>query len=857
VKKKILLIDGNSFCYRAFYAIRSLTTSAGEPTNAVYGFVTILNKLRATHKPDYLAVAFDLKGPTFRHQRFADYKAHRKPMPDELSVQLPTIRKVLSAYRISVFEKKGYEADDVLATLAKKLSGRDLEIFIVTGDKDILQLVDSTVKVINPHKSNGILNETWVRQRYGVEPKKIVEIMALAGDASDNIPGVPGIGEATAMDLIKKYGTLDEVMANLDNITKKALASRIKQFSQQAQMSRELAQLDHAVPQLIQEDVSGLLEKLKITEGDKQDLFKIFKELEFKSLMQTVAGEFTGKRNCRVVSAVDEAEKHLKKISKSDSVAIYLETDRDSLPQQKIVSVAFACDQNENICFPVPKVSLDKLRPVLENGRIKKIGHNLKQAKLLLANHGIDLEGISFDSMIAAYLLNPARLRYELSDLSLEYLNCNSEETKDPSMIFRISKILKPQLKEKNLLKLFEEIEMPLVAVLAAMEKEGVVLDKNLMLRLGRDFDRKLKTLTQEIYEMAGEEFNVNSPKQLSVVLFEKLKLPKIKRTKTGLSTNTEVLNKLSAHHPIAQSLLEYRAISKLKSTYIDGLIKLLGPKSNKIHTSFNQTGTATGRLSSSGPNLQNIPIKTELGRSIRKIFIPANQEQLFLSADYSQIELRILAHLSGDEALVSAFKQDLDIHSFTASLIFGEADDKITRQMRNAAKTVNFGIIYGMSAYGLSKDLGIQQDRAQDFIDAYFKRYPGVQDYISSQTEKAKRLGFVTTLMERRRYVPEINSTNEHTYQFAQRVAINAPVQGTASDLIKAAMIEIHCQLKANQSSTKMIIQVHDELVFSVPKNELEAVKTLIKAKMENVIKLKVPIKTSLKCGKNWLEMN
>jgi len=877
VKKRVLLIDGNSFCYRAFYAIRSLSTSTGRPTNAIYGFVTMLNKLLAEYKPQYLAVAFDVKGPTFRHKRFTDYKIHRKPMPDELSVQFPTIKKILKAYRISVFEKEGYEADDIIATLVKGLSDAGpaaggLEILLVTGDKDMLQLVSNTVKVVSPHKDNLILDEAWVRKRFGVSPEKITEIMALAGDASDNIPGVPGIGEAGAIELIKRFGTLDEVLANVDKIANKGKQRRIRESTGLARMSRQLCQLESNVPlsELPQRGRSGLLTELEVAEADKKGLFELFKELEFKSLMQKAAQEFKGRLNYKVVSGCAEAEKHLKRLLKEDNVTLYLAATHLEPMLAKITACTFAIGEETSLFFDLRQIPMDKLKPFLENKNIKKAGHNLKFTKVLLSNYGIDLQGIGFDTMLASYLLEPARLKYELADLALEYLNCKLEDasasgenigeaktcSQFATVIFRLTKILRKKLEQKNLLALFENTEMPLIEVLADMEEEGVTLNKDLLVRLSGDFDRKLATLTKDICEMAGTAFNINSPKQLSLVLFEKLKLPRIKRTKTGTSTDTEVLRKLSAEHPIACALLEFREISKLKSTYIDGLMKLIHPRTGKIHTSFNQTGTSTGRLSSSRPNLQNIPVKTNSGRKIRQIFIPAEKGNLLLSVDYSQIELRILAHLADDKSLISAFKEDLDIHTYTASLIFGVSVDKVSAQMRATAKTVNFGIIYGMSAYGLSRDLGIGKDQAQEFIDAYFQRYPGVKNYLKAQVEKAEKEGYVSTLLKRRRYIPQIKSPDENVRRFAQRAAINAPVQGSASDLIKSAMIEIYRILKAKDLSARMIIQVHDELVFSLPQKELEVVKTIVKDKMENVLKLKVPIKVSLKAGKNWLKM-
>lgn len=871
MNKKVLLIDGNSFCYRAFYAIRSLSTSKGQPTNAVYGFVAMLNKLIAQQKPDYLAVAFDLKGPTFRHKKFADYKVQRKPMPDDLSVQLPVIKRVLHAYRIPIFEKKGYEADDVIATLAKRLSQTKAEILIVTGDKDILQLVASNVKVINPHKDDLILDEGWVKKRFGVAPDKITEIMALAGDASDNIPGVPGIGEATAVELIKQFGTLDEVLANTDKIKNKARAEKIKEFASLAQMSRELTRLDSNITHLAETEPGELLGHLKMVEADKKELFEIFKELEFKSLMEKAAEEFKDETGYKVISDTKEIEEYFKKLAKKDTIAFYPATSRLDPATAEISGIAFTFERTKPAFFSFADIPKDALKLILENKNIKKVGHNLKYAKVLFSNHGISLEGMSFDTMIAAYLLDPAKLKYGLGDLALEYLNCKLGDLpegdteneaaelacQNVTIIFRLSRALKEKLKEKSLLSLFENIEMPLAGVLADMEKEGVTLDKKLLLELSGDFEKKLNNLTREIYEMAGGSFNINSPKQLSSVLFDKLKLPRIKRTKTGSSTDTEVLRKLTSVHPLAQRLLEFREISKLKSTYVEGMMKLLkSSSSGKIHTSFNQTGTATGRLSSSQPNLQNIPIRTALGRKIRRVFVPSAGDSLLLSADYSQIELRILAHLSEDKSLILAFKEDLDIHAYTASLIFNVSVDKVSRQMRSAAKTVNFGIIYGMGAYALSKDLGIKQAQAEEFIEAYFQRYPGVRNYLKRQTEKAAKDAFVTTLMKRRRYIPQIQSPDENVRRFAQRMAINAPVQGSASDLIKAAMVNIHSALMKQGHRAKMIIQVHDELVFSLPDEELETLSLLVKDKMENVIKLKVPIKVSIKSGKNWLEV-
>jgi len=869
-KKKLLLIDGNAFCYRAFYGIRSLSTSAGEPTNAIYGFIAILNKLIAQHNPEYLAVAFDLKGPTFRHEQFSDYKAHRKPMPDELSVQIPTIKKVLKAQRIAIFEEAGYEADDVIATLASILANAKLEVFLATADKDMLQLVDDNIKILNPHKENLILTKSWIKQRFGVSSDKIIEIMSLAGDTSDNIPGVPGIGEATAVELIKRFGTLDEVLANIDKVKHKSRASKIKEFAEQAKLSRELATLKKDIPGLRRKKASKLLEELKVVEPNKEELFNLFKKLEFKTLMLKMAPENKTNSKIQIVCGADKTKELTGKASQKKTLAVFILGSHPEPMRAKVLGIALSVEEGKSFFFSADDFPNKAIRQILQDPSIKKTGHNLKYLKVILASYNINLQGISFDTMLAAYLLNPENARYSLPDLALEHLSVKLENVStdvgdielpkiccaNANALLSLNKVLHKELKKKGLLKLFEDIEMPLVGILADMEQEGIVIDKDFLLHLAHDFEKKINSLTADIYEMAGESFNINSPKQLSLILFEKLNLPVLKRTKTGLSTDTEVLKKLTSLHPLASELLEFREISKLKSTYVDGLIKLLHSSTVKLHTSFNQTVTATGRLSSSRPNLQNIPIKTKLGRKIRQAFIAENKTELLLSADYSQIELRMLAHLSKDAALICAFKEGRDIHTYTASLIFGVDEGKVTEDMRNTAKTVNFGIIYGMSAFGLSKDLGIEQKKAQEFIQAYFNRYPGVKKFIEHQIEQANTLGFVTTLMKRRRYIPQIKSSNDSMRQFAQRVAMNAPVQGSASDLIKAAMIQIQQNLKTQKLSTRMLLQVHDELVFAVPQKELKQAKALIEDKMENVIKLRVPVKVSIKVGKNWLEM-
>lgn len=883
---KLFLIDGNSFCYRAFYAIRNLATSYGRPTNAVYGFITMLQKIVKDEKPDYLAVTFDLKGPTFRHKKYEDYKIHRKPMPDDLISQIPTIKEVVRAYNIPIFELSGYEADDVIATISKKLSGEDLDIYIVTGDKDALQLVGGNIKVYNTNKEGLIYDEEKVRERFGFGPEKILDYMALAGDASDNIPGVTGIGDKTAVQLLEEFGSLDGLYKNIDKLKSEAKRSILEKYRDDAFLSRELAKLDENVPLEIR------LSDMKLGEPDNEKLQELFRELEFKGLLKGVVTRKDLGADYRLITDYKEFEDLVEELKRCKCFSFDFETTSSDPMKAEIVGVSFSWE--EGVSFFVglkphederaleSKVVLGLLKEVFENDLIKKIGQNIKYEFVVLKNYGINLRGIYFDTMIASYLLDPSKFNHNLDDISMEYLNhkmtditqligkgksaitmdrvslerVSSYCAEDSDVTLRLKNILEKKLSKMNLDELFYNIEMPLVEVLGTMELNGVTIDSDFLGKMSGSVDKKIETISKDLYEMAGVEFNINSPKQLQEILFVKLKLPPAKKIKTGFSTDEDVLRKLSTMHPFPRTLLEYRELSKLKSTYIDALPKLINIKTNKVHTSFNQTVTQTGRLSSSEPNLQNIPIKTEIGSLIRKAFIPSSDTRVLLSADYSQIELRILAHLSGDQTLLDAFKNGVDIHNFTAALVFGIDEKKVDEEKRNMAKTVNFGIIYGMSAYGLSQALGVEIDSAAKFINSYFERYPKVKTYLDSQIEFAKENGFVLTLKGRRRYIPEINSENLKIRQFAERTALNTPIQGTAADLIKSAMIDINNSLLSGAFETKMILQVHDELVFDVPKHEFDNIKNLVKDKMENVFKLKVPIKVNISSGKNWLEM-
>ena len=831
--KRVFLIDGNAYCYRAYYAIKDLHTSSGQPTNAIYGFVKMLQMLIKKEKPDYLAIAFDLKAPTFRHQKYEQYKEQREPMPLELVSQIPFIKEIIRAYNIPLFEKEGFEADDILATIAERAKKEGMMVYIVSGDKDALQLVDERVKVYNTHKEEVIYDVERVKKRYGVEPGRIVEVLSLMGDSSDNIPGVPGIGEKTAIALIKRFGSLEGVLNNIEKIEGEKRRANLKKFAEQARFSRELVILDRNVPLDID------FERLRLGTPDRRRLQELFSKLEFQSLLAN--NNFSSQVN-NIKEKTELSEKEIAYLKKSKEFVFEIRLKKEG--------------EVEGICFFLKgrqvyfrKVSL--LSSVLADRQIKKIGHNLKAQILALEKMGISTRGIGFDTQVAAYLLAPEQTNYDLKTLALVHLS-EPAPSPSPALILRLKDVLEKRLKEKDLFHLFINVEVPLIPILASMEKEGIGVDIEYLQRISADLEKRLEYLRKDIYEIAGEEFNLNSPLQLRKILFEKLKLPVIKKTKTGASTNEEVLEQLSIHHPLPQALLEYRRLFKLKSTYIDTLPSLINKKTGRIHTTFNQTVTSTGRLSSSSPNLQNIPVKTEIGRKIRKVFV---SKQFFLSADYSQIELRILAHLSRDKNLIEAFKKDMDIHRYTASLIFNLPPQKIDEEKRRVAKTVNFGIIYGMGAHRLSQDLKISHRQAEEFISAYFRRYEGVKAYIEKQIKEAKEKGYVSTMLGRRRYVHQINSKEHNVRAFGERIAINMPIQGSAADLIKMAMIDLHQEIEKRGLESKLLLQVHDELLFEVPHRELE-IRKMIRERMENVVRLIIPLKVDIRIGKNWGEM-
>jgi len=888
---KLFLVDGHSFCYRAYYAIRSLSNSRGEPTNAIYGFITMLRKLIEQYKPDHVAICFDHKKPTFRHEKYKEYKAHRAPMPEDLVSQIEPIKEFCRACRYSIFECPGFEADDVIGTLAVQGEDRGYDVFIITGDKDAMQLVTEHIRILNPHKDGFIAGREEVKKRFeGLGPEKVVDVMALMGDSSDNIPGIPGVGEKTAIRLIQEFGSVENLIKYAGKIKSKKQQELIKQNEASALLSKELAQIDTRVSFDIDWDA------LAIQKPDEEKLTGLLQRYEFRGMLKNMTPQGKAdkaERDYRTVKTPEELHALVKALEAEEAFSFDTETTHQDPMRARLVGLSFcwkpyiayyvpvSMKEHSGTGLPVEEV-LKALKPVLENERAGKFGQNIKYDAIVMKRHGVNLRGVTFDTMIASYLVNPAKLNHNLDDITLEYLDIRKIPTsdllgsgrdmvtmdqvpvekvaeyacEDADCVFRLVPLLKARLEERKLEKLFREVEMPLSFVLADVEQNGVHLDVKLLAEFSARTGQELEELTRSIYKEAGEEFNINSTKQLAEIFFEKLKFPAVKKTKTGYSTDVSVLEKLSADYLLPRLLLEYREKMKLKSTYLDALPGIVNPETGAVHTSYHQTTTVTGRLSSSDPNLQNIPIKTEAGRLIRKAFVPRPRGKVkgkLLSADYSQIELRVLAHFSADPQLVKAFQEERDIHSFTATLLYGVKEENVTREMRNVAKTINFSIIYGKTAFGLSQDLHISVSEADAFIRNYFERYAGIRSYLESQKEKAREQGYLTTLLGRRAYFPDINSKNAQLRQFAERAAINAPIQGSAADLIKLAMIKIQRDLEKNDFESLMIMQVHDELVFDGPETEMEKLEKLVREGMEKAFPLEAPLRADVFIGDSW----
>lgn len=884
-RPRLFLIDGSSYIYRAFYAIGHLSNSKGLPTNAIYGFTQMLLKVLKEHQPDHIAIALDSRAPTFRSQVYKEYKANRPAMPENLSLQIPYIKKIIEGYRIATLEAEGFEADDLIGTVAKAVESK-ANVVIITGDKDMLQLVSDRVLVYDTLKEKKFgIDE--VMGRFGVKPEQVVEVMGLAGDAIDNIPGIPGIGEKTAMTLIKNFKSIDNLLAHVDQVPQAKLREKLVTYGEVAKLSRELATICTDAPVTVQ------LEHFVLPSADIQSLREIFKELEFSKLLKDLPEEKKAyEEDYRLITEQKEFSTLLEELSRVALFSIDLETNSPYPMWADLVGISLAYAPHQAYYVPVghqPEKApeqlslswvLEQLKPILENPTIKKVGQNIKYEWIVLKRYGIELQGIQCDTMVASYLLNPTKHNHNLGEIARDYLDRTMTDYKevvgtggkaltfdqvelerardyscgDADVTLQISHLLLPKIAEGGLQHLYEQVEIPLVTVLAKMEMSGVKIDVDLLHDFSKEVEGQLQQKMECIYQLAGEMFNINSSQQLGKILFEKLRLPVVKKTKTGYSTDVDVLTKLSLQHDLPLEVLSYRNLTKLKSTYIDALPKLIHPKTGRIHTSYNQTVTATGRLSSSDPNLQNIPIRTEEGNRIRQAFIPEEGWRI-ISVDYSQIELRILAHVSQDEVLVQAFREDEDIHARTASGLFSVPMDKVTPAMRREAKVINFGILYGMSSYGLSQQLGVEPKVAQAYIDEYFRKYTGVKAYINQSLEEAKERGYVSTLLHRRRYLPDIHSLSTPVRQATERMAINTPLQGTAADIIKLAMIRIQNRIEEQALSAKMIMQVHDELVFEILEGEIKKVCPLIQQEMEAVMPLSVPLKVSVYSGKNWAE--
>ena len=902
---RLFVVDGTAFAYRSYYAIRGgLTDSKGRPTNAVYGFTRILLKLLREEEPSHVAVVFDAPGGTFREELYAEYKANREQTPEDLIAQLPLIDAVVEALRIPILRVQGVEADDVMGTLARRAEAAGLDTVLVTGDKDFCQLVSDRVSIYDPSKGDrGVwTTATEVRERFGVGPAHVVDALGLMGDTADNVPGVRGIGEKTARKLLETYGTLEGIYDHLDEIKGK-MRERLEHDHDTALLSRKLVTIDTDVP------VEAQPEALRRRELEPPRLAAVFAQLDFQSLLEEFLPEAGTQEDLEYTLVLNERQlaDAIAEMRAAGQCAVDTETTSTDAMRATLVGVSLSCRERtgyyipvghrpDALCRrehpddlfatetlePVPRdKALDRLRALLEDPAVGKVGHNIKYDQIVFERAGIRLRGIVMDTMVASYLTDPSRLRHNLGEVSLQYLKrkmipiadligkgskaITFDEVpvglaceyacEDADVTWRLAGLFRTELRERALEQLCDDVEAPLIGVLARMEMAGIAIDPVVFEQLQREVTDRLQVLEAGIFEAAGEPFQINSPKQLQVILFDKLGLPPKRKTKTGFSTDVSVLEELAREHPLPEKILQYRMFEKLRGTYVEALPKLVNPETGRIHTSFNQAVTATGRLSSSDPNLQNIPVRTEIGRRIRQGFVPGRKDHRLISADYSQVELRILAHLSGDERLRQAFRDDADVHRDTAAKIFRVAPQDVTADMRRQAKAVNFGIVYGISPFGLAKNLRIAQSEAARFIDEYFRQYPGVRSWIDDTLERARAEGYVTTLLNRRRYVPEINSSDATTRKATERATINTPVQGTAADVIKLAMVRLDRALR--NTGARLLLQVHDELVVESPSSEAEQVAATMRRIMTEAIRLDVPLKVDVGIGSNWAEIH
>lgn len=866
VPNKFVIIDGSSLLYRAFYALPLLETAGGVYTNAAYGFATMLVKLIGDLKPDLLGIAFDKGKKTFRNEMYADYKGTRKPTPPELSAQIPLIHDLVDAFGVKQVEENGFEADDIIGTLSKKAAEAGCEVVIVTGDRDALQLIGPDVKVMLTKKGISdmqLFDAAAFAEKYGLPPAALIDMKGLMGDSSDNIPGVPGVGEKTALKLLLAYQSLENVLAHIDEISGKKLQERLREHRDLAILSKRLATICRDMDLAFEEDEYKIMPdvaKLKAFCARYEfrsvlpridSLFPNHDDFGFGTVVEALAPEY------RVADDPEEARAMLAAIEE-EKILTFFPILEGAVPFTRVKGM-MAAVAGEIVYFDATPPVWENVIELFADAGILKITHDFKR----LHHAGLGVKGPIFDTMLAAYLLEPSENRYQLENLVEFYLNqYNHPESYENDKaraawsldcVMRLYQPLKAKLEAASLSELYHDVELPLANVLCAMERAGITVNRGELERMADEIKGKVESLLAEIYALAGTQFNVNSTKQLGEILFERLALPADKKTKRGYSTDAEVLEKLESRHPIIRNLLDYRVLTKLKSTYLDGLKLLICEETDRIHTNFNQTATATGRLSSSEPNLQNIPVRTEAGKRIRELFVPGDGFDYLMSADYSQIELRVLAHMSGDRNFVEAFSHGQDIHTRTASEVFGVPMDAVSPELRGRAKAVNFGIVYGISDYGLARDLGVTRKEAGLYIESYFEKCAGVKAFIDASVEKARKDGFVTTLFGRRRYLPEINSGNYNQRSFAERIAMNTPIQGTAADIIKKAMIDVYRELKRANLRSRILLQVHDELVLEVAGEETERVAAILRAAMQQAAKLSVPLTIDINIGDNW----
>jgi len=887
-EKKLFLIDGNSLLYRSYYAIQRLSTSQGFPTNAIYGFINTLRKIVEQEKPHYLGIVFDTGKPTIRHQMFKAYKAHRKPMPEDLIPQVPVLKKVIRAMNIPLFQYENYEADDVLGSLAQKAEAKRIPAVLVSTDKDLLQLVDEGTAVFNPAKEL-YLDEAKVKEIFGVAPSQVIDVLSLWGDPSDNVPGVPGIGEKTSKQLINQFGSLENLLQRLSEVKNPRLREKIEQNRDQIELSRQLVTIEKNL------DVPFNLDDLALSPPNTGELAALFQELEFTSLLaELVKKPGEAEKDYRAILEEPALRDLVRRVRQAGFVSLDTETDSASPTQAHLVGMSFALKAGEAIYLPlghdyaaapaqIPKsTAYNILKEMLADPGIRKIGQNIKYDYIVLKREGLELRGIDLDTMVLSYLLEPNWGKHNLEKLALAYLQTRATSygevagkgknavtmnavplekvvpyaCQDADFALELSERLWPKIADQKLDRLYRELEQPLIELLAEMEMWGVKVDRPALEELSAELGSELQTLEKKIFALSGSEFNLNSPQQLADVLFHKIQLQPSRKTKITkrYSTSLDILQELAPLHPLAQYALEFRQMAKLKSTYADALPLLINPETGRLHTSYNQTVTSTGRLSSSDPNLQNIPMRGEMGQRFRRAFIP-EAGHLLLAADYSQIELRVLAHLSQDQALIETFVADRDIHEETARRVFGEGLPQLKDELRRKAKIINFSIIYGTSAFSLAKQLGTTPRDAQDFIDRYFSQYPKVAEFLEAVVNRAEERGFTETLYGRVRQVPELKQKDRTTQQAGRRIALNAPIQGSAADLMKKAMIDIWREFRDRRLRAKIILQVHDELVFEVPEEETRLVEGLVRDKMEHVYPLSIPLKAHLGWGKSWAE--